>query len=421
MKILVLSDSGYGAWLAAIFDRAGHDVELHIRQSQYHEVLRGIAPPLSRTRRRNTLFDLIIYDMTGHGDEASKLAQHCSVIGDSTLADALEDDRAYGIQVMEQCGINVPAWERFDSISAAKRFVAKTNKRYVYKPSGSDDSCEITYVSEGAEDLLKYFDHLERASHGDEFILQEVVSGTEVSTEGYFNGAEWFFVNNTLEEKKFMNAGKGPNTGCSGNVVWSYARGCEPRLFHEGLERLTPFLIEHGYRGMIDLNTIVGENKLYGLEFTPRFGYDASATALGIIGTEDYAAFLAAVASQASPTHLHDPRFSASVRLSIPPYPGEFKDMRLYSKDTPIEGIDDKDLREWYLYDVMLADDDTLVSAGASGFIGCPIAQGATIAEAFLAVGEMIKGVKIPNVQYRTDIKECCEKRYKALKDGGWL
>jgi phosphoribosylamine---glycine ligase len=418
LKILIVSYSGYGAWFSLRFEEEGHDVDYYLLDKKLVPVLEGIAPTPILSEPNFSNYDLVIFDLTGEPKLAENVMLEAPVIGDGNLATMLEEDRLFGLDTMSEVGINIPPYEQFDNIGEAKRFIKKTNKRYVFKPSGGQDQdTACTYVSESAEDLISYLDRLDDKAHGSAFILQEVVSGTEVSTEGWFNGDRFFLINGTLEEKKFMNDRKGPNTGCAGNLVWIYEN--EPAIFKQGLGLMEKFLREYNFHGMIDLNTIVSSNKLYGLEWTPRFGYDAAPTLFNLY-SNDLAEFMQDIANGNVPSISTNKKFAASVRLSIPPYPTEVKGK--HPDNIPIEGIDfEYTIRNCYLYDVMLDKRSELVTAGISGFICCPIGSGTTIGEAFEMVMEKIKHIKVPDMQYRTDIEKCCLDRYKILEAQGWL
>lgn len=412
----MISYSGYGSWFTLRLLDEGHEVDYYLLEKKYSKILQGIAPDPIYHKPDFSKYDLILFDLTGHPKLAEEAITIAPTLGDSDLADILENDRVFGIEVMEKYGIEVPPYEVFHDTESAKKFVSETKKRYVFKPSGGQrQETASTYVSESSEDLIRYLDQLEKLSHGAEFILQEVVEGIEISTEAWFNGEEFFLVNGTLEEKKFMNDRIGPNTGCAGNLVWTY--GQEPRIFERGLGLLKPFLQESGYRGMIDLNTIASRNHLYGLEWTPRFGYDAAATLFSTISS-DLGEFLLAIASGNSSNVELGSSYAASTRLSIPPYPSECPGY--YREDIPIGGIEPKDIEGIYLYDAKLNDDE-LVTAGCSGFICAPIGTGRSIEESWSAVKEKNNKIKIPDKQFRTDLYRHTKERYEALSKLGWL
>jgi len=169
---------------------------------------------------------------------------------------------------------------------------------------------------------------------------------------------------------------------------------------------------------MIDLNTIANGNHLYGLEWTPRFGYDASATLFQVLGS-GLGDFMAEIASGGAPEPdlVHD--FAAGVRLSIPPYPSECDGYFL--ENVPINSIEPEDLDSIYLYDAMLDEKDRLVTAGCSGFIAVPMGVGPTIKHAFAMASDRVKKIKIPDMQYRNDLYKCTWSRYEVLEREGWF
>lgn len=420
-KLVLCSKDAYGAWFILRFLEEGHSVDYYLKDQKKACILGGIIPESRDIPPDFSKYDLAIFDVTGMPRLAEQAMRECPTIGDGNFQSEIEDNRLLGIEVMEQCGIGVPPYEHFHDINAAKSYVRKTNKRYVFKPftaaGGKEQDTATTYVSRSADDLIEYLDKLSSLSSGVEFILQEVVQGTEISTEAYFNGEEFFLVNGTLEEKKFMTDGKGPNTGCSGNLVWIYDQMNPPWVFREGLGKMKDFLKQYKFRGMIDLNTIVSATNLYGLEWTPRFGYDATATLFSLI-TSNLGDFLGAVASGVRPEYSHKSGFAAGVRLSIPPYPSEIKGK--HPEDVPVKGIEEEDLLSCYLFDVCV-NEGRLVTTGINGLIAVPLATGDSIDEAFGRVYGKIDKISIPDMQYRTDIRRTTKERYRILESQGWL
>jgi phosphoribosylamine-glycine ligase len=423
-KILIVSHDGCGHWFSLRFKEEGHSVDIYWTgktndDGQY--ALGGMCPELLKKEPDFSKYDLVIFDTTDRPVLADKARELAPTIGDSSFATEIENNRLMGIEAMEECDINVPEYETFDDIGEAKKFIRKNNKRYVFKPFGdSDTDTATTYVGKSAEDLIKYLDKLGTLAKGVQFILQEVVDGTEVSTEGWFNGEDFHLLNGTLEEKKFMEGGRGPNTGCAGNLVFTYDSLNPPLIFREGLGKMKDMLKSVGYRGPIDLNTIVSDTKVYGLEWTPRFGYDAAATLFHIISSE-LAEFLAQVATGEIPTFRIKNPYAVSVRVSIPPYPSEIKGH--HPAEIPIEGLDEvKDIwRSYYLYDCCVDRHDNLYTAGINGFICVPIASGQTIPEAYDKMTHKLNKLQIPNMQYRGDLLKCFHKRYNTLREQGWL
>ena len=435
MKIAMSSYTAMGAWFVLRLLAEGHEVDYYLSEQKYEDVLSGLIPApkiLNLDHRRTqqgygypsySKYDLSLFDLTGRAKQADASKEQAPTIGDGSFEHWLEDDREAGIQAMESCEINVPPYQKFLNPSEAKAFIQKNNKRYVYKPFtiGSDmQDVATTYVADSPEDMLKVIDQLFSVSKRAPFILQEFIKGTEASVAGFFNGEDFYMLTCTLEEKKFMNDNKGPNTGCSGNLVFAISQ--DSRLYQEGLKRCIPMLQSSGFRGMIDLNTIITESKIYGLEWTPRFGYLADSTIAAMYG-HGYADLLAKTAAGKAPEIKWSALYGYSVQLSIPPYPTEIRLPK--AKDVPIGGLDPQDIEQLkmcYLYDVKLAKDKkSFITSGNYGYVCAPIGIGSTPDQAYARCENFVNKIQIPNMQYRTDIQKSTMKRYNFLDVNSWL
>ena len=414
MRILLVSAKADGAWFVWLLKHEGHDVDWTCKSEIDRGTLKGLIPdPLTRVPSPSN-YDLVVFDSSGMGHAADAARKQTPTIGGSVFADRLEHDRVFGLQAMEEAKIKVPKWEAFATRAEGLAFLKKNNKRYVLKPIGEAPS-DATYVSKSAEDMI-HFIEVRLDSKVKSFVLQEFVEGVEISTEAWWTGDEWLALNHTLEEKKFMAGGIGPNTGCAGNVVWMPAK--PNPLFQQGLEKIGPQLKAAGFVGMVDLNTIATEGDIYGLEWTPRFGYEGTCNLVRLLPIP-FGEFLFDVAVGKKPL-LAEPKhkFAATVRLSVPPYPSaEFSKRRV---KVPIQGLDCDKLDTFVLYDAMKEGDD-LVTSGTYNAIGSPIGCGPAICGAFDEVMTAIKRLDVPNLQYRDDVKECVEKRYAQLREWGWL
>lgn len=422
LRIALSSYTGYGAWFILRLLEEEHKVDYYLTEPEYGNILGGIIPaPYIRAKGSKGYpaygkYDLSLFDLTGRERQAEFSATLTPTLGDGSFNCAVEDDRMFGLEAMEECGIQVPPYERFTDVGAAKKHVAKSNKRFVYKPDGGQkNDTDTTYVASSPHDMLDNIDKLFAKTKGTPFVLQEFIKGTEVSAEGYFNGDDFYLVNVTLEEKKFMNENHGPNTGCAGNLVFYLRESSE--LFKQGLGRMRDYLRSVNYTGMIDLNTIATEQGLYGLEWTPRFGYDASATLFQMYGG-NLGEMFHKVATGQVPDESWKAEFAAGCRITIPPYPTEIRGR--HPEGIAIQGISEKQYLSTYMYDVML-DGKELVTAGHSGFICVPMGIGNSIADAWKAVDDRIEELKIPNMQIRTDVQKTTQKRYNELSRLGLL
>jgi phosphoribosylamine--glycine ligase len=421
VRICLASEFGEGAWLAWLMAHEGHDVSAAIKNEKYSSALGGLIEVMPGAEVYvASKYDLVCWDATGNGEAADKAREEAPTIGDSVLADRLEEDRLFALDLMTKCGLQVAPYEAFDNPADAIRLIKKTGKRYCFKPIGEQSDKSTTYVSRSAEDMLRYFNVLFSSAKVSQFILQEYVAGVEVSLEAYINETGYYALNATLETKKLMNGDLGPNTGCSGSLCWMLKK--ENPLFEKGLKKCIQPLQEMGYVGPLDLNCIVNESGAWSLEFTPRFGYDATALLTRLLPVS-FADFLYAVATnQTVPDLSARHPFCASVRLSVPPYPTELLPDKFYREGVPIQGLSEKDLDKFFIYDVRRrGETDDLETAGLCGWIGSPLAVGETIGQAFEGAYSMLEQVRVPQGQYRTDVCDNTSRRYWQLREHGWL
>lgn len=408
----------------------GHTVDAAImtdRDSESHfvsETLKGIftGPRYANAQSISPSdYDLVVFDASHNGQAADEARKEVPTIGTSVLAIQLENDRLFALDFMKSCGMDVPPYEAFDDPADGIRHIKKRNKRLVFKPIGNIHDKATTYVSKSPEDMLRFFDILWRNPKINQYVLQDYVEGIECATSVFLNSKGYYALSHDAEVKKFMNGNLGPNTGCSGNMVWMPGR--ETSLFRRGLGKCVETLADMGYVGPIDLATICNHEGCWGLEFCPRFTYLGTQLLLRLlpIGFGD---FLLAIASASDVPDL-SPKFPfcASVTLSIPPYPNDVSD-RFFKEieGIPIDWLTEKDLDKFFAWDLRKrGESNELETAGISGLVGAPLAVGELPSQAFDGAYAMLKEIQVPNAQYRTDLAETIITRYVNLRNDGWL
>ena len=221
----------------------------------------------------------VIFSLNNEPEFADDLRRKgYSVLGSSVFGQKLEHDRKFGLDVMKQCGIPVPESQEFSRIEDGLKFLQTkgAGKRWVIKPDDCGEN--LTFVSPDNDVLSRYMqayaDKINKT-----FVLQEVKDGITASCEGWFDGQKFVFFNCTLEKKRESAGDVGCNLGCRGDLC--FAVSPNDRLVRDGVAKIAPILKKAGYRGMIDLNQIVTKDQIWGLEWTPRFGYNGSMTLIG--------------------------------------------------------------------------------------------------------------------------------------------
>ena len=360
----------------------------------------------------------------GFGKVADMARKQRPVVGASLWGEVAELDRPYGAKVMKLAGINIPRTYAFNSISDGIKFVENTNKPYVFKPSGNLPSA-TTYVAQGSADLISIMEF-----YGDEvgkFELQEKVEGIEVSSELWFNGKESVNVNHTMEEKTFMEGGFGPKVGSMGSVVWNGSKAS--KLYTEGIGRLEETLRRVGYKGPIDLNTIITKDKLYGLEFTCRMGYDAIFPFNELL-RDKFSDLVYGIATGVGGREVQMRRgYAMGVVFAIPPFPTNLEPWPEVAKDVckdrPIFGLSKENLKHIWIGDVYKKGNQYLCS-GVNGILGTVTAHGDTpgenpLREARRRCYRTLSNLIIPDMMYRRDIGDRVLRDRAYLEQWGWV
>lgn len=420
----VVSESGDGMGWAARLVSEGYDVDFWVRnpiaKTCGDNIVNKVGDLEDLVVDADRQNDVFVFDSSSNGICADYLMSHgFAVIGGSILADRLERDRKYGYDVMQRSGIEIPETKSFTDFEKAVAFVEDNpDTRWVYKPSKQLGDLSPSHVSYDAEDLIEMLHNISNDVDikQPQFELQAFEKGVAISTELWFQHGDFIapLTNHTLERKELMNDDIGPSGGCSGNILW-FCLGC---LICEKTKKLIDWARIHRYHGMLDLNAIhTKSGRFYGLEFTPRFGYDASPTLFyGIVNTGT-GEFLEQIARGHLGNIDLEEGFAGAVRVTIPPYPCEEHEA---NENVPIRGIDDKTLqRSTFLYNVKMDDDNNLCSAGAWGIICSFIGRGGTPARALSQPLKWCEQIRVKNKQYRTDLAKCFEQDLETLSEAG--
>lgn len=422
-KFLILSESGAGLGLGVRLKAEGHDVKMKVFDADYN----GLGEGLVESAERHELGQTIIADCTGFGAVLDAYRDAgIPVFGGSSFADKLEADRKFAEQLMHDAGIETPKSASCESWEDARKLVKKfaSSGKVVLKPEGSMSGNVPSYVASDEEDALEMLKQYEKkAPVGVKLTVQEFVKGLDLSTEGWFNGEDWIpgMFNHTIERKQFLNDNLGPSSGCTGNVVWGVTS--KDPIVKETLIKLTDVMRKHRYVGPIDINCVINNDGVYALEFTPRFGYDAFPTALYSLCDFDFGSFIGDLCRGEDSLLALREGFGAGVRLGLPPWPSEsFK----AEDGVALRGMDLEAREYFYPYEVAFVDDVLQTSKGY-GILGVMTYEGRNIGQAMACVYHQISKLKVPNLQYRTDLTEQCLKDFRELDkivhggEEGWI
>lgn len=200
------------------------------------------------------------------------------IFGPTAASARLEIDREAGQEAMKAAGIEVPPFQTFDSLRAARAFAGASDDPWVFKPMGDEGDKSLTYVSHDAEDLCGWLDRQIAAGKklkGKCMLQQKVDLLCELGVSGWF-GPEGFLPDKwqvCVEHKNLMDGEIGPATGEQGTVCQYVA---EDKLAAETLEPLAPILRTLGHRGDFAIGVGIDKRgRMWPFEFTARLGWPA--------------------------------------------------------------------------------------------------------------------------------------------------
>lgn len=393
---------------------AGHEVRVHAADSEGNDVMRGMLPFTDDWRAeldwvRDAGDDgVILIETASLGDVQDELRHDgFNVIGGSSLGDRLENDRAYGQSVLRDLGFRTANSHEFSDFDDAVDFVQRTRGRYVFKLNGTEWSSTRSYVGalDNGDDMVALLRGTQRSWPVAEhpwFVLMDHLTGVEVGVGAFFDGEEFLSpANLDWEHKRFFPGDVGELTGEMGTVV-TY-RGAD-RMFEQSLARVAPLLRESGYRGYINLNTIINDDGIWPLEFTCRFGYPGFPIldSLHRCGWDQIFRSLIRRDGNEFPTH---DGYSVGVVITMPPFPYSHGYDAL-GKGMPISFTDDlneADCRSLHYGEVDMREGQ-LVTAGMIGYIMVVTGVADAIEAAREVAYKRVRKVVIPNSRYRNDI-----------------
>lgn len=388
----------------------GHDVDAWVKEPRFRRASMGI---INRTRDwRPSLrrADLVVTDMVGSGKLAAEFRDsETPFIGANEYVDRVELDRALGMEMFQRAGVAIPETLSFASPRQV-RLPTPWNLGWVIKPCGNVSTAKTMMVSEAAN-----WEHCLGKCPEGPLIVQRIVKGIEVSTEGWFNGKQFLRpFNHTFEEKRFMPGNLGVTTGCMGNVVCATDSN---RLTRATVEKLGSFLRMVGYRGPFDVNCIVTKDAALALEATGRMGYDA-VEALAELLDEPFGSFLFGVAKGSATPMALGGDYAIAVRLSVPPWPIQKPDET--GPAEPILGLTPENLEHVFLTDVFKKD-GKYWTANGDGVLLKATSRSPRISSAQQKVYATLEQINVSGKQYRNDIGGRVASELQQLEEWGWL
>lgn len=430
MRILFVSGELIAGDVAYRLKKEGCEVKLFIEHPNLQHGLDGFIEKTSDWRKELPWVGkegLIVFDDVGYGKEQDELRKAgYRVAGGSESGDKLELNREYGQWVLAQHGMNIIPTFNFLDVGDAIKFVSDRGGVWVVKQNSHQSALNYVGTLEDGRDVINILEIYKRNGIKN-ITLQEKICGIEVSINRYFNGREWVGPSEiTIEHKSLFNDNLGPKTGEMGNLMWYDDN--EGKFFKETLDKLKPFLQETNFRGDIDINCFIKEDKVFPIEATSRFGCPITHSQ-SVMHTSPWCEFLEAVADGKDYTLKHKNGYCIALTIAVPPYPYEGSLDKAYSSEGLEIFFKDDCIgkeREYFHFEGAIkwieGEKKRYFVCRSLGCVLYVTGYGKSVEEAREAVYSRAKKVIIPKVFYRTDIgMPFINSDRETLKKWGWI
>ena len=199
-NFLFVSKDSLSGDLAIQLLKEGHKVKFYFEDKYSKDVYDGFVEKIENWKKYQNWADIIIFDDENFGSHADRLRKKKKlVIGGSRYTDKLETNRDFGQKELEKNGVKIASIWNFKKYDKAISFVRENPGKYVFKPSGNNQSGDKRLIlisqREDGSDLVEFLTQnrkvLERKNP--KFVLQRFVDGVEIAVGAFFNGSNFIY------------------------------------------------------------------------------------------------------------------------------------------------------------------------------------------------------------------------------------
>jgi phosphoribosylamine--glycine ligase len=325
--------------------------------------------------------------------------------GPTKVATQIESSKVFARNLMEKYGIPCPGGAIFSSYSEAREYLQRQGAPVVIKADGLAAGKGVIIarsLGEAHEALRDIMEARVFGSAGDRVIIDEYVSGREVSLIAFTDGKTVSPMVPACDYKKIGDNDQGPNTGGMGSYsppVFFSAQTAR-KVTEDILLPTVKAMAKEGlpYKGVLYAGLMMVRGKPMVLEYNARFGDPETQVILPLLKTDLVDVLMAVVEGSLDRLKVEwSPEACVGVVVASGGYPGSYK------TGFPIRGIDkvDKDVLVFHA-GTKLGTDGTIYTDG--GRVLTVAGVGQDMAEAREKVYLNVPNIRFEGCYYRKDI-----------------
>jgi phosphoribosylamine--glycine ligase len=327
------------------------------------------------------------------------------IFGPTKAATQIESSKVFARKLMEKYGIPCPKGAVFSSYSEARQYLREQKPPVVVKADGLAAGKGVIIASSLAEAHKALGDIIEAkifGSAGDRVIIDEYLSGREVSLIAFTDGKTVSPMVPACDYKKIGDDDQGPNTGGMGSYgpPGFFSAQMTKKVTKDILLPAVKAIAKEGlpYKGVLYAGVMIADGEPVVLEFNARFGDPETQVILPLLKTDLVDILMAVVQGNLDRVKIEwSSEACVGVVMSSGGYPGSYK------TGFPIRGIDsvDKDMLVFHA-GTKLGNDGIIYTDG--GRVLTVVGVGKDIAEAREKVYRNIPNIYFEGWHYRKDI-----------------
>ena len=335
-------------------------------------------------------------------------ADDIAVFGPTRAAARLESSKGFAREIMAEAGVPSPGYRVFQDPSQALEYVRSAGGPIVVKADGLAAGKGVVVCPDppSAEAAVRACMH-DRAfgSAGDTVVIEEFLSGVEVSVFAFCDGQEVSEPVAASDYKTIGDNGQGPNTGGMGSftppVAWSqeFAREVTETV----LRPTAQVMARHGspFRGVFYAGLMLTGSGPKVLEFNCRFGDPEAQVILPLLASDPIDVMVACARGGLAQTPVEWSRQPhVGVVMVSGGYPGR------YQTGFPIAGLesDAPNSRVFHAGTRLEGEGKSARAVTSGGRVLTVVGWGDTVAAARERAYARLAGISFEGAYYRTDI-----------------
>lgn len=323
------------------------------------------------------------------------------VFGASQAAARLESSKGFAKQIMQRVAVPTAAFRMFTGAAEAHDFVVQSQQPWVVKADGLAAGKGVV-VAESVQETLDAIAQLSMLPAGERIVIEERLSGPEVSLIALSDGTTVVPLPSARDHKRIFDGDEGANTGGMGAVASLQAidRGVARQLADIVMQPIIDFLRAHQmpFVGALYAGLMLTEAGPKVIEFNARFGDPETQVILPLCDGDVLAALYATATGTLHPDQLGwRAGAAACVVLSSHGYPAAPRSgdpITIRQAAIPAQAQ--------LLHAGTVLQDGVLYTAG--GRVLNAVGMGASLTDALKAAYAAVDAVHFAGMHYRLDI-----------------